>query len=130
MIRLILGFSISIDFNKKVLANNMSNLLHIVSLFTDKTGWSHEAVIHLCILRSVATLEDDLSSSVRKSVDQLKSLLEPDQEPSDSEVTGNEDVDLFKVPIILDANGISPFRQMNEANLKSLSDIMMLYIKF
>ena len=65
-----------------------------------------------------------------RSVDQLKSLLEPDQEPDDSEVTGNEDVDLFKVPIILDANGKSTFRQMNEANLKSLSDIMMLYFKF
>ena len=30
----------------------------------------------------------------------------------------------------LDANGKSPFRQMNEANLKSVSDIMMLYIEF
>ena len=87
-------------------------------------------LIDFCIQRPAATLEVDLSFSKRKSVDQLKSFLEPDQKPSDSEVTGNEDVDLFKVPIILDANGISPFRQMNEANLKSLSDIMMLYIKF
>ena len=60
----------------------------------------------------------------------MRSLLEPEQEPSDPEATGNEDADLFKVPIILDANGVSPFRQMIKANLKPLSDIMMLYVKF
>ena len=38
--------------------------------------------------------------------------------------------DLFKVPIILDANCISPFRQVIEAHLQSLSDTMMLYIPF
>ena len=66
-----------------------------------------------------------------KSVEQLKSLLEHYQEPSDSEeVTGNEGVELFKVPIIHDANGMSPLRKMNEANLKSLSDTMMFYMKF
>ena len=32
--------------------------------------------------------------------------------------------------VLLDGNGKSPFRQMNEANLKSVSDILMLYIKF
>ena len=34
------------------------------------------------------------------------------------------------MPIILDAKGKSPFRQMIDANFKSLSDIMMLYNKF
>ena len=65
-----------------------------------------------------------------KSVQQLKSLLAPDQEPGDSEDTENEGADLFKIPIILDANGISPFRQMNQDNLKPLSDFMMLCMKF
>ena len=60
----------------------------------------------------------------------MKSLLEPDQEPSDPEDIGDEDVDLFKAPIIIDANGNSPFRQMIEADLKSLSDIMMLFFEF
>lgn len=60
----------------------------------------------------------------------MKSLLEPDQEPSDAEVSGNEDTDLFKAPIILDASGKSPFRHMIDSNLKSLSDMMMLHFKF
>ena len=90
----------------------------------------HEPLIHFCLLRPVATLEVEIPSSQIISVDQLKSLLEPYQEPNDSEVTENEGDELFKVPIFQDANGISPLKKMNEANLKSLSDIMMLYIKF
>ena len=65
-----------------------------------------------------------------KAVELLKSLLEPYQEPSDSEVAEIEGDELFKVPIIHDANGMTPFRQMNKKKLKSLSDVMMFYMKF
>ena len=56
------------------------------------------------------------------AVNQLKALLEPDQEPEDDEP--------FKAPIIINASGMTPFRQMLRADLKTLSDLMMQYISF
>ena len=58
----------------------------------------------------------------------LKSLLEVVKVFVGPIVLGSDEPVQFLVP--LDANGKSPFRQINEANLKSVSDIMMLYIKF
>ena len=55
------------------------------------------------VLHLIASKTEQENES--RSVDQLKWLLEPEQDPSDIEVTEKEGVDTFKVPIIFDANG-------------------------
>ena len=59
-------------------------------------------------LHMIASKTTSITES--RSVDQLKSLLEPDQELSEAEFTESAGVDFFKVPIIVNENGLSPFR--------------------